>query len=137
MESEKELIKEYEAELKKKHAGTYSVFQYKLWAEMYAKQAHTSLDQPPAVAMFNREKPKGSHGQNDVMVSVIDKLCTALTPTPDKGKALSPIKTAELRSTYLRQLSELKTLYDNGILNMEEYEEQRVELVELMRQLKK
>ena len=42
------------------------MFQYKLWAEMYAKGAHTSLEEPPAVAMFNREV------KNDLVTSVID-----------------------------------------------------------------
>ena len=76
----------------------YSVFQYRLWAEMFAKKAHMSLDQPPAVAMFNREaRQKGSSGQSDVIVSVIDKLCSALSPKQDKVcTTISPIKKAEL-----------------------------------------
>ena len=61
---------------------------------MYAKGGHTSLEEPPAVAMFGRDKhSKGSHGNSDVMVTVIDRLCTALTPKQDKGKpsTLSPM----------------------------------------------
>jgi hypothetical protein len=75
------------------------------------------------------------------MVSVIDKLCSALTPNREKEKAastltLSPMKRAELRSTYIKQLGELKSLNENGILSEDEYKEQREDLVELMRQLK-
>lgn len=141
IEAQRELVKEYELELKKKHEGLYSIFQYKLWAEMYAKGGHTSLETPPAVAMFNRDKQstKGSHGHNDVVVSVIDKLCAALTPKQEKGKpssTLSPMRKAELRSTYIKQLGELKLLYESGVLTEMEFEEQREELVELMRQLK-
>ena len=38
---------------------------------------------------------------------------------------------------YIKQLGELKLLHENGILTGEEYKEQREELVQLMRQLKK
>ena len=140
--TQKAQAKEYEMDLKKKHEGTYTPFQYKLWAEMMANGSHDSLHEPPAVAMFNREikQSKGSNVQTDLMVTVIDKLCTALTPKPEKGKgslSSSPMKRAELRSTYIKQLNELKMLYKNGILTEIEYNEQREELVKLMRQLKK
>ncbi len=46
------------------------------------------------------------------------------------------MKKAELRSMYIKQLGELKALNENSILNNDEYEEQRKEIVELMRQLK-
>ena len=143
IESQRALAQEYELELKKKHEHTYTPFQYKLWAEMYAKGCHTSLEQPPSAAMFNREtRPSKnlSHGQSDLVVSVIDKLCNALTPKQEKGKVvsltLSPMRRAELRGTYIKQLGELRQLNENGILTEDEYEEQRGELVQLMRQLK-
>jgi hypothetical protein len=133
------LAKEHEVDLKEKHGSTYSTFQYKLWAEMVANESHSSLDEPPAVAMFNREtRQSRSHGQTDAMITVIDKLC-AVIPKQEtsKGPATSPIRRAELRSTYMKQLNELKSLYENEILTESEYHEQRSELVELMRQLKK
>ena len=46
------------------------------------------------------------------------------------------MKRAQLRSTYLKQLSELRDLHDAGILHQDEYEEQRSDLVNLLRQLK-
>ena len=98
---------------------------------MYARQVHDSLDQPPAVAMFSREtKQKSSHGQSEVIISVVDKIMQCFN---SQGQTLSPIRKAELRSTYIKQL---KNLHENGILNTDEYEEQREELIELMRQLK-
>ena len=36
----------------------------------------------------------------------------------------------------MKQVSELRQLHDNGVLTEDEYEEQREELVQLMRQLK-
>ena len=35
----------------------------------------------------------------------------------------------------MKQLSELKQLRDGGILDQEEYEEQRLDIIKLMRQL--
>ena len=46
------------------------------------------------------------------------------------------MKKAELRSTYLKQLGELHQLRDNGILTEEEYEEQREDQIDSMRNLK-
>ena len=57
----------------------------------------------------------------------MNTLCQALTPIPKvtsserKQVGLSPMKRAELCSTYLKQLSELRQLHDNGILTEEEY----------------
>ena len=45
------------------------------------------------------------------------------------------MKRAQLHSTYLKQLSELRNLHDAGVLHEEEYE-QRSDFVHLMRQLK-
>ena len=59
----REQVKDYETK-----------FQYKLWAEMLARGSHGSLDNPPQVAMFGREKTqKAIHG-SDLMhvVSVFD-----------------------------------------------------------------
>ena len=40
------------------------------------------------------------------------------------------MKKAELRSTYLKQLGELRQLHDNRILTEEEDEEQREDLID-------
>ena len=92
----------------------------KLWAEMLAKEVHDFLDNPPSVAMFSRKKTsKATHGSDvNHIVSIIEKLCSALTPSQTTGSptpatstpTLSPIKMAGLRSTYIEQLTELKQL---------------------------
>ena len=105
---------------------------------MYAKGGHNSLDDTPHASMFNREtKPqtRSAHDQQAVMVSVIDKLCSAISALKHIVSTLSSVKKAELRSIlYMKQLSELRQLHDNGVLTEDEYEEQREELVQLMRQ---
>lgn len=73
------------------------------------------------------------------MLSVMNSLCSAITLTLSthnvKRATWSPMKKAELQSTYIKQLSELRPLHENAVLSAEEYEEQRKEVIDLMRQL--
>ena len=74
-------------------------------------------------------------------MSVMNNLCAALTPkqsaiSQPRQSALSPLKKAELLSTYIKQLSDLHQLNETGTLTQDEYEEQRVELISAMRNLK-
>ena len=115
---------------------------------MYVGKTHLSLEEPPAAAMFKRDtkQPKKPPDLNttavDGMLSVMDTLCQALatankqTEKPTPSLTFSPMKRAQLRSTYLKQLSELRDLHDAGILHQDEYEEQRSDLVNLLHQLK-
>ena len=140
------LVADYEQQLQQKHEDKYSRFQVKIWAEALASGQYSDLDTPPGYAMFGREKDKKhcKDGNVDVvmsgMMNMMNTLCQALTPKvtqPERRPVgLSPMKKAELRSTYLKQLSELRQLRDNGILTGDEYEEQQEDLIESMRSLK-
>lgn len=154
VDSKKALAEEHEQELKDKHGDKYTRFQYKLWAEMIASGVYTDSDEPPAASMFSRntKRQKGiqpeSSSSNTIdavvsgMMSVMNTLCQAVTSKPvhndklPKSAIASPMKKAELRSMYMKQLSDLRQLYDNDILNAQEYEEQRLDIVTLMRELK-
>ena len=145
-EDKRVLVVDYEQQLQQQHGDEYSRFQIKIWAEALASGQYSDLDSPPGYAMFGREKDKksGKDGNVDVvmsgMMSMMNTFCQALTPkvTPSERRqvGLSPMKKAELRSTYLKQLSELHQLRDNGILTEVEYEEQREDLIDSMRSLK-
>ena len=148
MEERKNEADKVEKNLSEKHGDKFSPFQYKLWAEMYVGKTHPSLEEPPAAAMFKRDtkqlkKPSDLNTTAvDGMLSVMDTLCQALatankqTEKPTPSPTFTPMKRAQLRSTYLKQLSELRDLHDAGILHQDEYEEQRSDLVNLLRQLK-
>ena len=117
----KAIVTDFEHKLQQKH-DNYSPFQIKIWAESLASGQYSDLDTPPGYAMFNREKVSKDGNVEVVMsgmVNMMNSLCQALTPkvTPSERKqvGLSPMKKAELRSTYLKQLSELRQLHDNGI----------------------
>ena len=157
-EERKAMAEEYESALKEKHQDAYTRFQYKLWAEMLAAGVHTDLDSPPSASMFGREHKRVNSKNTssdvatlgDAVAGMVGLLSQTLTSsahtqqTPTAGKAgqvsnsdLSPMKCAELRSIYIKQIGKLRQLYDNGVLSKEEYEEQRIELVDSMRRLRK
>ncbi len=144
VELRKATSKEYEHKLVGLHNDKWTSFQYKLWAEMLACGTHTSENEPPSASMFNRDSKhssKASGTPNDTVVSgmmtVMNSLCLALAPKPTVGSTYSsPVKRAELRGTYMKQLTELKQLQNEGILDQYEYEEQRTDLVELICKLK-
>ena len=106
---------------------------------MLASGVHDNKDEPPAASMFTRgtKQQKQSESNDDVIVSVINSLCQAVTNKQGQvSTGASPAKRAQLRSTYIQQLSELHQLYDNEVLNEDEYEEQQSHNVSLMCELK-
>ena len=64
------------------------------------------------------------------MISVM-QLCNAVSNRqvsdnkPSSSAGASPMKKAELHTTYMKQLSDLRSLCDNNILNTHKYEEPR------------
>lgn len=135
----REIAEEHEQELQEKHGSKYTRFQYKLWAEMLASGVHDNKDGPPAASMFTRgtKQQRQSESNDAVIMSVVNSLCQAVTSKQGPvATGASPAKRAQLRSTYIQQLSELRQLYDNEVLNEDEYEEQRSHIVSLMRELK-
>ena len=113
MEERKSEAEKYEKILSEKHGDKFSLFQYKLWAEMYVDKTHLSLEEPPAAAMFKRDtkQPKKPPYLNttvvDGVLTVVNTLCQALatankqTEKPTSSPTFSPMKHAQLRSTYL------------------------------------
>ena len=134
MDEKKALAEEHEQQLREKHGDKYTRFQYKLWAEMLTSGVHTDLDEPPAASMFSRTKrQKGTQSESNTndavvsgMMSVMNTLCQAVTSGNDKlpKSHAPPMKRAELRTVYIKQLSDLRQLCDD-ILDADEYEEQR------------
>ena len=72
----------------------------------------------------------------------MNTLCQALATANKQTEAPTPsptfllMKRAQLCSTYLKYLSELRDLHNAGVLHQDEYEEQRSDLVNSMCQLK-
>ena len=139
VEVRKAKAREYELKL---HKDKWTSFQYKLWGEMLACGTHTSISDPPSASVFGRESKCSSTSSSAIndsvvsgMVTVMNTLYQALVPKQAVTGSSSPMKRAELRGTYMKQLTELRQLRDSGILDQSEYEEQRSDIVKLMREL--
>ena len=99
-------------------------------------------------AIFRRDskswkQPDLNNTVVDGMLNVMNTLCQALTPTKQVTvgqqqcsyslpEFLTHETSSAIHSSYLKQLSELRDLYDIGVL----HEEQRSDLVNLLRKLK-
>ena len=133
------------SELRERHGSTYSAVQYRLWAEM--KMGHTwdSLEKAPPYPMFGekRHRRHSAGGElNEALTGLANSIVGYLSPQTNTYRTsscssgtLSPAKTAQLRSKYMEQLSDLVKLREIGALTNEEYEEQRQVIVDSMRKL--
>ena len=86
-----------------------------------------------SLALNCTKRQKGTQSESNTndaavsgMMSVMNTLCQAVTSGNDKlpKSHASPMKRAELRTVYIKQLSDLRQLCDD-ILDADEYEEQR------------
>ena len=117
--------------------------QYKLWARMIISGIHSSKEKPPQVPMITGITPKRKSNLTAIVkattnASVIQSTSAAIqspviqqtpslntTTTPAQALGVSPGKAADIRSKSLSQLSALKQLYDDNILTLDEFEEQK------------
>ena len=82
---------------------------------MLASGVHTNVDEPPAASMFSHSKRQRPDTGDDVfhgMMSVMNTLCNVVSNRqvcdnkPLSSAGASPIKKAELGTTYMKQLSD-------------------------------
>lgn len=127
-------VHELKAQLREKHSSSYSGVQYSLWAEMIVAGTHQETESPPCVPMFGSKRPRGRSSRLEgTLNDVAGKIANALSPTTSCDS--SPIKSANLRGKYLQQLKEMVNLRELGALTEDEYQENRLVIVNLMKQL--
>lgn len=110
-------------ELKEKHGDSYTIPLLRLWARVIIAGHHES---PPALPQFKKKKTASNNTSN----------LTTTTTEVNTSRPMSPGKTAEVRSKYMEQLQQVKVLHDEGVLNTEEYEEQKSIILVSLRKLK-
>lgn len=130
--------------LSEKHGDkTYTPMQYRVWSEMHIGGVHSSLDNPPNSTMFHRAGSGGPRKKNHTseIASAIGSLTNALSPklvTPSSGStsgsACSPAKLIDNRGKCYKQLSELKSLFESGVLT-EEYTSERSVILGMLKKL--
>ena len=146
MEEKRALAEDYEQKLKEKHGDKFPNFQFKFGQKCWL-MISTKVWRSHQVVQCSDMRVKGARKDRVVqqmtviggMLSVMNTLCSAITPNQSKQEVrratLSPMKRAEMQSTYIKQLSELRSLHESAVLSAGEYEEQR-KVKDLMRQLK-
>ena len=137
-------------ELKQLHEDKLklSEVQYRLWARMLVTGVHSSKETPPQVPMITGNTPR-RQPQKDFQESIIStaaavvKAVTQNSPNssviqspqiqqtigediaPQRELGISPGKASEIRGKSYSQLGTLKHLYDDGVLTLHEFEEQK------------
>ena len=117
--------------------------QYRVWIEMYLGGIHPSLDTPPTSSMYNRAgggSMKRKTGHTSEVVSAIGDLTSALSPrlipsSSGNTTVNSPAKIIDNRTKCYKQLSDLKSLFENNVLSKEEDNAERSVILGVLKKL--
>ena len=104
-------------ELRLKHQSKFSSLQYRVWAETVVCGRHVSLTCPPRGSYFNKH-----------------------TQSPEKtvnpsSSVVTPIKAADLKSTYIKQIKELHSLFEIGAITEADFQKQKLVILDQMDKL--
>ena len=134
-----ERVEQILTDLQEKHSGSsYTPFQLRIWAEMIAGGVHTSYDESPATTMFLRAGSVGNAKKKKVpatnmLSDAITQLSSALSPRPTSSG--SPAKVIDNRSKCYKQLSEVNSPIQQGVLSEEEGHIQRNAIMAILNAL--
>lgn len=106
-------------DLRGKHSSSYTPMQYRIWVEMMIGGLHSSSDDPPTTSMFGR-----AGGM---------KKAVAVSNTSHANN--SPLKNTDSRTKCYKQLSDLKSLLENGILSSDEYQAEKDIIISMLKKL--
>ena len=124
-------------ELRVKHGTKFTNLQYRVWAETIQSGSHESLDDPPRGSFFGC---KGQSTKKSTCTNVSSQPpASPASPTSSSAQStslsLTPGKTAQLQSTYIKQIKELHDLLEVGAITQEHFTKQRDNLLEQMDKL--
>ena len=120
--------------LKEKHDNKWSGPQYRLWARAIVSGIHDNEDKPPNSPMFTGSIQKQQkESLSDAFASAATAIAKVFSPgqlqtsgaSSSHSVNFSPSKKVEIRMKNLEQLRVLQSLMEDGILNREEFCEQK------------
>ena len=143
--------KEIHTLLEKKHSDKYTGPQYTLWAKFIRMGRHDNYDNPPAIPLMTGQQ-KGQvkskkESVSDALVGAATAIANVLTgkstlPSSSPAKSssqslhsLSPNNQANLRRKHLEDLRMLSQLLDDGVLTMDEFQEQKSSILSGLKKL--
>ena len=128
-------------ELCKLHNDRYTGPQLRLWARMKVHGQHDSMSEPPPIPLFTGNVPSKrtrheplTEALTSAATAVVGLLTTKNTPS-NSAATMSPAKRAHVSGQYLEHLEKLKNLHESGVLNDEEFKEQKSFALKNIRQL--
>ena len=149
-DSHSEVEKETRTSLEKKHCDKYSGPQYTLWAKFIRMGRHDDYDNPPAIPLMTGQQ-KGhvkskKESVSDALAGAASAIANVLTgkstlpSSPAKSSSqslhsLSPNNQANLRRKHLGDLRMLSQLLDDGVLTMDEFQEQKSNILSGLKKL--
>ena len=125
----------------------------RLWARMIANGIHDSTEEPPNVPMFTAPISKHAKHESlhDAVVDAAKVVAQAFTGSPATSQhvqstaqqtvttstslAVSPARLADVRMKHYEQLRYLHKLFDDGILNEQEFLEQKRKILGVLKSL--
>lgn len=128
-------------DLKQRHGEQYTMMQFRIWAVTVNGGMHSSLAEPPSNSMFNRaggaSNSGGKKSSDAVITAAVSQITSALTPKLASlpAKSDSPAKVIENRSRCYRQLTEVKNLWESGLLSKDEYAVEREAIMNTLQKL--
>ena len=130
-----------------KHGDKYA--QYKLWASMIINKQHHDENTPPNIPMImgkpDNKKPSAKNEFSDCLadcaVAIVKALKEPKTDCPQSRESsaddvISPINKVNICSQYLSQLKTLQNLCDDGVLTQEEFQEEKMVVLNNLKALK-
>ena len=130
-------------DLKSTHQDTYTTMQYRIWSEMIIGGLHKSTDIAPSNPLFlraggNYPKKKPISG-GDTLIQAVADIASSIVksrsaPSPN-STVHSPAKVIDSRSKCYCQLSELKSLFESGLLSDEEYQVEHEAIMNTLKNL--
>lgn len=123
-----------------KHKDKCTTPQYRLWAKMQVNGLHDDLDTPPNIPSFsNPPKRQRTNSLSDSLTGAAIAFANTLSQGPNtipvSSMGVSPGKTIELRMKSYQQLRYLQQLYDDGIIDEEDFKQQKKNVLGSLRSL--
>ena len=118
-EQKLERIDDIVDKLREKHGSRFTSLQYRVWAETVNAGRHDGMESPPRGSFF-RQSMKAAKA-----VSASPKRDSECPTNPPSTTCITPIKAAELKSTYIKQIKELYSLFEIGALSSEDFQQQK------------
>ena len=134
-------------QLKEKHGQNFDIPRLQLWARTICGNLHDDFENPPDLPAFRNETPKKAKRESlsDALTGAAVAFAHVFkgsashvqnpSETPAAAVGLSPGKAVELRMKNFEQLRYLQQLYEDGILIIKEFEEQKEKILSSLRKL--